>query len=345
MSAVVLQKTESIILHAPNVHSGGGFVLLAHFLAAPKLLIKSAQLDHRVKEKLQLPKNMMTHYVNKSIFSRLFIEWRLWRFVKATDVVLCFHGLPPLFRLRGQVVVFLQNKILVNQDPITGYPLYIKIRLLIERKLLQNLSSHVNKFIVQTPSMARNAKTIFGDEINVVILPFAAVSTHIEPNTSHKQFDFVYIASDDFHKNHTTLLEAWHLLAKSGQKPSLALTVSVKSKLADEIEYFKKKYDLNISNLGILDRPEIHHLYQSSSALIFPSITESLGLPLIEASQYGLPILASELDYVRDVVSPVQTFDPHSPLSIARAVKRFLGKPEPALQMKTPEDFLAEVLK
>lgn len=344
MSLIVFQKTESIILHAPNIHSGGGLVLLKTFLTIPRLLIKSAQLDQRTKEKLQLPTKIMTHYVNRSAFSRLCAEWRLWRYTTANDVVLCFHGLPPLFPLRGHVVVFLQNRILVSQSKITGYSLRTKIRLQMERSMLRIFSNHADKFIVQTPSMARDTSIMLGNKINLTILAFSA-NTDNSSHTFPKQFDFVYIASDDFHKNHTILLEAWHLLANSGQKPSLALTIPPKSKLADKIEYFKKKYHLNISNLGTLDRPEIHHLYQSSSALIFPSTSESLGLPLIEASQCGLPILAPERDYVRDVVNPVQTFDPSSPVSIARAVKRFMGVAESALEIKTAEDFLAEVLK
>jgi hypothetical protein len=52
-----------------------------------------------------------------------------------------------------------------------------------------------------------------------------------------------------------------------------------------------------------------------------------LGLPLIEAREAKVDIIAAELDYVRDVVTPVQTFDPNSPISIARSVKRYLNIP------------------
>ena len=70
-------------------------------------------------------------------------------------------------------------------------------------------------------------------------------------------------------------------------------------------------------------------LYASAGALVFPSLGESFGLPLIEARQAGLSILAPELDYVRDVCEPAQTFDPQSATSIARAVKRFLQLADP----------------
>jgi glycosyltransferase involved in cell wall biosynthesis len=68
---------------------------------------------------------------------------------------------------------------------------------------------------------------------------------------------------------------------------------------------------------------------------------ESFGLPLIEARQAGLPILASELDYVRDIVDPEESFDPFSARSIVRAVTRFMGVEQAALPLGNAADLLA----
>jgi hypothetical protein len=65
---------------------------------------------------------------------------------------------------------------------------------------------------------------------------------------------------------------------------------------------------------------------------------------LIEARQANLPVLASELDFVRDVLDPEQTFDPESSISIARAVKRFMGVNEQPLPLLDAARFLASVL-
>ena len=54
----------------------------------------------------------------------------------------------------------------------------------------------------------------------------------------------------------------------------------------------------------------------------------------MEAKFLKMPILAPELDYVRDIVDPDQVFDPNSAISISRAIKRFLKLPnkfDPAL--------------
>ena len=344
------QKKIDLILHAPNVHSGGGLVLLLSLLATPNLKVKLAQLDCRVKQHLGLSTSTLRHYVNPSVFSRLFAEWRLWRWTKANDVVLCFHGLPPLLPLRGRVVVFVQNRILFETSSLAGYPLFTRIRLSIERLWTRVMQSNCNQYIVQTPSMAIAVHRCLGNDKEVSVLPFAPSVVSFSPEkmpSSVGKYDFVYVASGEAHKNHSNLLEAWRLLADAGLKPSLAVTVNpqLHSFLYGEIARYSQEYGLDIVNLGQVAMADISGIYQSSSALIFPSKTESLGLPLIEATQLGLPVIAPELDYVRDVIQPAETFDPNSPVSIARAVRRFLDKAEPTVQIHSAEEFLAEVLR
>ena len=127
--------------------------------------------------------------------------------------------------------------------------------------------------------------------------------------------------------------------------PSLALTLSSRDALLlDWIKQQIETHSLKITNLGQLPHDKLLSIYGKSTALIFPSISESFGLPLIEACQVGLPILASELDFVRDVCEPQQTFDPNSPNSIARAVRRFIGQSDMPLIPASATDFLSAVL-
>lgn len=347
-----MHKEETrLVLHAPNIHVGGGLELLRELISTHNLSVRWGQLDERVKNTLLFPQSAIQYYVKRSIFSRFLAEWRLWRNVLDSDVVLCFHGLPPLFPISGRVVVFIQNRILVEQGTsLVGYRLRTKIRLLIERFWLRTMHRHSSRYIVQTPSMAISLRKLIGNKAEICCLPFvtsSSFSSTINVENTGRKYDFLYVASGEVHKNHATLLEAWHLLAEVGLKPSLALTVdqSFYSAVSDEIIRVTDEFALNIENFGQLSPEGIAGLYQSSSALIYPSKSESFGLPLIEAMSHGLPILASELDYVRDVVVPVETFNPDFSVSIARAVKRFLGKAEPTVQLHSVETFLAEVLR
>jgi len=183
------------------------------------------------------------------------------------------------------------------------------------------------------------------------ILPFskepkgytrAIDALHGRTQTGH---GFFYVASGEPHKNHRNLVEAWTLLAGEGIRPALCLTLDKDRfpDLCDWIEDKVKEMGLNVTNLGSISLEDLERVYKESLALIYPSDFESLGLPLIEARCAGLPILAAEKDYVRDAVDPEETFDPGSPVSIARAVKRFLGIPEKPLPVMDPREYLSKV--
>jgi glycosyltransferase involved in cell wall biosynthesis len=156
-----------------------------------------------------------------------------------------------------------------------------------------------------------------------------------------KDWDFVYVADGGAHKNHETLLKSWIHLAQAGIRPSLALTLSKRDQhLWDAIKDASRRHDLKISNLGAIPHKEVLDLYTRTRALVYPSLSESFGLPLIEARTVGLPILAGELDFVRDVCVPVETFDPTSHVSIARAVRRYLQAADAPAPLASASDFL-----
>jgi glycosyltransferase involved in cell wall biosynthesis len=101
-----------------------------------------------------------------------------------------------------------------------------------------------------------------------------------------------------------------------------------------------KLHGLKIFQLGSLAHGDVLNLYSDTQALIFPSLSESFGLPLLEAKERGCAILGSELDFVRDVCEPQQCFDPLSSVSIARAVRRFMLIPEKPIEPKDAASFI-----
>lgn len=346
-----MSTCRSVVLHAPSVHTGGGFVLLQALIAAwPGDLQLTALLDARARGRLVLPGDAQVRWVDASAGSRLTAEIYLSSTAKANGLILCFHGLPPLLSSRAKIVVFLQNRLYLAQKLPSGYGLKTRARLTLERFVSRVFRHRVAAYIVQTPSMQRAVLQWYGarDPVQPVVrvLPFVQV-LHTSPdgNPSAADWDFVYVADGEAHKNHRTLLAAWQLLARDGLHPSLALTLSPRDiALKREIVALSHLAALRIKDLGQMPHEQVLALYAKARAMIFPSTSESFGLPLVEAMHAGLPILASELDYVRDVCRPVQTFDPASPVSIARAVKRFLAVSEPVLPLNSAHDFWRELL-
>ena len=345
-----LEDHVGLIINAPNVHLGGGLSLLSALLGAIGEDFRGCLiLDERVQLPKGFPRSVIAHRIRPSIWGRLRSEWSLRKLTGSGDAVLCFGNLPPIFRLRGKVLLFLQNRYLLEPRSLKGFPFFQRLRITLEGLWFRWGKRHVTHFIVQTPSMQRTVERNL--RMPSSVLPFAK-----EPGRYARVVDapcdrakaghgFIYVASGEPHKNHRSLVEAWTLLAEDGIRPGLCLTLD-KNRFPDLcgwIENKAKEMDLNVTNVGSMSAEDLERVYKESLALIYPSDFESLGLPLIEARCAGLPILAAEKDYVRDAVDPEETFDPGSPVSIARAVKRFLGIPEKPLAVMDPKEYLSKV--
>lgn len=350
MKQTSTKKIESrLILHATNISRGGGKSLLDALLAALPLGFEAvAQLDSRMMLPADIPENLKIRFVEPSILQRLLAEWWLAKNVKSGDLVICFGSLSPLFKLQGRTSLFIQNRYLIDKNSLAAFPLKTRLRLSFERIWLALTASNADEFIVQSPAM-KTALLLSGlvKKQPVHVRPFVAVpegyrrTIDLQKSGASKTYDFIYVASGEPHKNHRQLVEAWCLLAEQNLFPSLCLTLdeNASEELCVWIDEKTNSCGLKLINVGFLPHDQVLTLYSQTRALIYPSRFESFGLPLIEATQAGLTVVAAELDYVRDVLDPEQSFDPDSPISIARAVKRYLGIEEPALPLTDAKNF------
>ncbi|MBI3863330.1 MAG: glycosyltransferase [Planctomycetia bacterium] len=345
-------SNERLIIHAPNVHMGGGRVLLTELLSSLSPYVRGAAiLDERLELPFVLPDNIAEVRVSPSLRDRLRAEKALAQIADGQTRILCFGNLPPLMRCRGRVSVFLHNRHLVSPTDLSGFPFKARLRIRAERAWIRLYAARVNEWIVQTESMRLLLAERLGGSATIRVLPFVAdveaAAVHRSDPTERplEPVDFCYVASGEPHKNHRKLIEAWVLLAQEGLVPSLRLTLDRADDraLCSWIEEQKQRYRLNIENIGRVPPSRIPRIYRSSRCQIHPSWCESFGLPLIEAQSLGLSIVAAELDYVRDVVVPDETFDPHSARSIARAVARYLGRPATVPQVPNGRSFLAQL--
>lgn len=303
--------------------------------------LRAAHLDERLPRIDAIGAPLITR-VRPTLMSRLMAEWRL-RSLSKQDILLSLGNMPPLFGTRAKTYVFLQNRLLIDGTSLTSYAWRTRLRMTAERWWLKwRLTADV-QLVVQTRSMATLAASALG--VKPWVLPMAPFVPKPPAPLDAVLFDFIYVASGETHKNHRRLVEAWRLLCESDLRPSLLLTVSKKADpgLYAWISEQAALYDLQIELRGDLVHAELLRLYTQSRCKIYPSLLESYGLPLVEATAMGLPIIASERDFVRDVCSPRETFDPESALSIARAVRRFLGTAEQLPATLTAEQFLDQL--
>lgn len=338
-------SNKEIILHAANVYCGGGLSLLKaviNELPIKSILILDARLS--IKDKVLEPFDV--YRIKPTLWHRFKGELLLKSLACKEKQVLCFANLPPLFKLKSSVTVFMQNRYLVEPSLERDISFKLYLRLTIERFWLRFFNKNIDKMLVQTRSM----KVLLGKIVlkPIVIASFTSQSepsSLVKKHKIEKTYEFIYVAFGELHKNHRNLLLAWVELARENYFPTLCLTVCDKAfpALSKEITQMTLKYKLNIDNLGVVPLEKVYQLYQESKALIFPSTLESFGLPLLEAKERGLKVIASELDYVRDLIDPDEGFDPYSPLSIARAVRRLMGIDSRPQALMSAHSFLKEI--
>lgn len=261
-------------------------VLLKAILNADDLPRIVIFIDARALKFLKIPQHVEVVVVHPNVFDRFKVQWTLPKVVKSDDILLCLQGMPPFFKSWGKVVVFQQNRLALGQYSLSGYPLKSRIQIIIHRWIGRLLKGRVKTWFVQTPSMQRDFETWYGHPPNVRVLPFADTALNLTVDMDAAPlWDFVFVADGLPHKN---LLGAWRLFASDGIRPSLALTLGSRDVfLARALSEFAQNHGLRIQNLGHFEHQEVLALYKRYRALIYPSMMESFGLPLMRPPLAG----------------------------------------------------------
>ena len=73
---------------------------------------------------------------------------------------------------------------------------------------------------------------------------------------------------------------------------------------------------------------ELEALYRLAECVVFPTLSEGFGIPMVEAMERGVPVAASDIPVLCEVGGDaVLYFDPHSPAAAANAIRSALADP------------------
>lgn len=304
-----------IIIYAPGVVSYGGVILLKDLINNLKKFDLLLYIDSSLKNDFPVYRSF---YINNSLIDKFSSQFKLKKYRK-DDIVLCFHSLPLSIKIEAKTIIFFHNIELIKKpDLFTD-----NFNSILKKLYFYLFKKSCLSYVVQTFTVKNKLEKYFNDKsISISKFNFIPKTTYPK-KLIKKKWDLIYPSSGDKHKNHQKLNEALKILDSQKIKLKIVLTLA-----QNEFNYFYSSYNfkyISLINSGPLLRESCLENVMASKALIFPSKYESFGLPLIEASKMHIPIIASELDFVRDVCNPIQTFDPNSAISIARAINRFFG--------------------
>lgn len=129
------------------------------------------------------------------------------------------------------------------------------------------------------------------------------------------------------HKNHVRLLQALALLKqRHGQVPALVLSSAVPSFPGEEVRsaVLEQGLDDSVRFLS-LRREHLPAVYSAALALVFPSLFEGFGYPVVEAMACGCPVVSSQATSLPELVGEAGLlFDPLDVEAMAAAIERVL---------------------
>jgi glycosyltransferase involved in cell wall biosynthesis len=134
----------------------------------------------------------------------------------------------------------------------------------------------------------------------------------------------IYPANFWKHKNHEMLLTAFGIARRSGLADDIRLVCSgAPGERQQWLQQTARSLGLENHILfpGYLANAELQALVTKSAGMIFPSLYEGFGLPVIEAMATGVPVACSNVTSLPEVAGDAAIlFDPRIPEQIAQAM-------------------------
>jgi hypothetical protein len=308
------------IIYSLGIHKDGGLVILQMLLKRTDYFF---YLDNRLDPSYYHHLKKENYIVQKNKFYNLFINSLNFLRLKENSKIIFLSSSLPLFKLKCFVVAVYQNSNIFydkNKIRIINWVLSLDfIRFLFFIIFRENIDQWV---VFSNYSKAQLRKKIRNFPISKITILNIMKKNFVDNNPKKKIYDFIYPANLMPHKNHNNLFKAFIILSKKGIKPSLALTLNTDELKSVKYNLLKKK--INLYNLYNINRKIFLNNFSKCKYLIYPSLNENIGLPLIEAYHLGLEIISSKRDFAKQYDFIDYFFNPLSPKDIARSVVRIL---------------------
>ena len=172
-----------------------------------------------------------------------------------------------------------------------------KFKLIFKKQLLIFNFKKAKKIFVQTNHMFNDLKSFYKqkniNDSNIELLPINLPKKKLLPPIKKYNFQLFYPCMDLPHKRCNLAINS--VINTTKVKKDIGLIITIKK---------SKKYKLNrnVNFIGSLNKEKVLKLYSGSNALLITSDRESLGLPILEAISYSIPIIAPRLPYVEELL-------------------------------------------
>lgn len=196
---------------------------------------------------------------------------------------------------------------------------------IVHKRRLERVKNYADRIIVPSFTTKNDLIEREFDERKIVVIP-EAVDPDLKKPTSSKILDI---------KKRYRISGKYLLAVGANPRKNVERIISAFERIRSEyscklviIGEVKKHTPVrNVIFLGHIPSQDISGIYCGSEALIYPSLYEGFGLPVIEAYQLGVPVLTSNLGSLGEVGSEAAVMvDPYSVEEITDGIKKLLSK-------------------
>ncbi len=159
--------------------------------------------------------------------------------------------------------------------------------------------------IVPSHSTKSDLIKFFKIDSNKIFTAYNGVNTSSFYKENSKEKSDYYISIGDLrpHKNFKNTIKAFSMT----KKPLLYLVGKINTYSKNEAISLIKEYGIEdrVKFLGHVSDQELRKLYNHSKGLLYPSLYEGFGLPIVEALACGCPVLTSNISSMKEIASEI----------------------------------------
>lgn len=135
--------------------------------------------------------------------------------------------------------------------------------------------------------------------------------------------DFILVqGTREPRKNIQNIIKAFNLFQSKYPKNKTELAITGKYGWGDDINHSKNK---NIKILGFIPEKDMVALHATALCLLYPSLYEGFGLPLVKSMSVCTPIITSNTSCLPEITGDSALLvDPNSPQDIATALEKII---------------------
>jgi len=284
------------------------------------VLSKSEKI-HLVKlmpPNMRFGKSVLGDTLNKVIFE----FWR--RFIcpiniirMQIDIYIEMNMLLPKYYLCEKVYFVHDAAFYMYQDHVTKKN-YRK-----RMNLINNIKKNDVKILTNSFSTKNDLMHFFGIESDRMDVCHLAASCDIESGKKKlPDYDgyFLYVGTIEPRKNIIELIRAFEKFLRVSTYKYKLIIVGKKGWMSHEVCKVLEQHKNIVEVIGYVSNYELAEWYKGARALVYPSLYEGFGLPILEAMKYRTPVITCDNSSLREVAGDAALYCKEDAISIAKAM-------------------------